>query len=98
MMFFLSAVCLKFVSRALSSLFLLVILRVATVEIHGCRIRIASVPTTAGLGTGSDGTAECSSRRRAYVGRSSDQDHNWTMRSSRRPDKWDGSEKATGVS
>ena len=44
-------------SGATSSLFLLVILRVATVGIHGCRASIESVPTTAGLGTRSDGTA-----------------------------------------
>ena len=37
-------------SGAVSSLFLLVILCVATVEIHGCRASIASAPTTAGLG------------------------------------------------
>ena len=60
---------------AISSLFLLVILRVATVDIHGCRASIASAPTTAaGLGTGSDGRAGCASRRRACVGRSSDKD------------------------
>ena len=62
-------------SGAFFSMFLLVILRVVTVEIHGCRTSIASAPTTAGLGKGSDGIAECTSRRRACVGRSSDQDY-----------------------
>ena len=36
-------------SRAVSSLFLTVILRVATVEIHGCRASITSAPTLATL-------------------------------------------------
>ena len=36
-------------SGEITSLFLLVILRVATVEVHGCRTGIASAPTTAGL-------------------------------------------------
>ena len=70
-----NSTCMCHGSGAISSLFLLVILRVATVEIRGCRTSIASAPTTAGLGTGSDGTAECASRRRACVGRSSDQDY-----------------------
>ena len=79
-----NSICMCHGSGAVSSLFLLVILRVTTVEIHGCRASIASAPTTAGLGTGSDGTAEYASRRRACVGRSSDQDYkNWTERSSR---------------
>ena len=69
------SICMCHGSGAILSLFLLVILRVATVEIHGCRANIASAPTTGGLGTGSDGTAECASRRRACVGRSSDQDY-----------------------
>ena len=69
-----NSTCMCHGRGAVPSLFLSVILRVATVEIHGCRASIASAPTTAGLGTGSDGTAECVSRCRACVGRSSDQD------------------------
>ena len=70
-----NSICMCHGCGAISSLFLFVVLRVATVEIHGCRASIASAPTTAGLGTGSDGTAECSSRSRACVGRSSDKDY-----------------------
>ena len=58
-------------SGAISSLFLLVILRAATVKIHGCRKSIASAPTIAFLGTGSDGTGGCAFRHGACVGRSS---------------------------
>ena len=81
-----NSICMCHGSGAISSLFLLVILRVVTVEIHGWRASIASAPTTAGLGTGSDGTAECASRPRACVGRSLDQDYTAGSRSSSRVD------------
>ena len=42
-----NTICMCHGSGAISSLFLLVILRVATVEIHECRTSIASAPTTA---------------------------------------------------
>ena len=54
--------CICHGSGAISSQFLLLIL-------HGCRASIAT------LGAGSNGTAECASKCRTLVGRSSDQDH-----------------------
>ena len=99
--------CMCHGSGAVSSLFLLVILRVATVEIHRCRASITSAPTLATFGAGCDGTAECASKFRTRVRRSSEQDctagpcgpARWTTWNSNWPrvlgrsDKWDGGEK-----
>ena len=61
-----ACVCVTFTVQIL--LFPLLIL-------HGCRTSIAGARTLATLGTGSDGTADCASKCRTCVGRSSDQDY-----------------------